>query len=582
MKEGKLGYPSVEKPWLKYYSEDDYKLGKESVTVYENIFRMNNRALNSYAINYYGNKITYGEMFRHVDGLVNTLNAVGLKKGQCINLCTGGCPEAFYTVLASSRVGTIANFINPMFSKEQMIDRINDTDSKWLFVLDVMYDYIKEAIEETCIEIVVIIPVSNSFPKPLAIVSNLKNSARNIMRKKNSCEFILWNDFVDIGKGYIGKTECDYEKDMPMIMVYSSGTTGASKGILLTNDGINATLAYYQRKEFKLNRNDTFLQMIPVWFSTGIVLSVLMPFVLGVTVIPELRFSKESFRKDLIKYRPTMTLTATSLWIYAINNIKKSINLSEMKYPISGGERLLPFDEDRINEFLQKNGCKKSIYKGYGMCELGGTISSSSDAKNYIGKPGGAGYPIINVVVSAFDIESGEELPFYEHGEIRVLSPARMKEYYKNHKATEEFFKTDKEGRVWGCTGDIGYVDEDGEVYILGRATDQYRRENGEIVFLFDIEEVILKDEAVSQCKVIDTEIEGKTELVAHIVLREGNDESVLKRIEENLGESLPIYMIPEYYKIRQSMPVHPNGKRDAEALKNDKEGLIKHNMLLP
>ena len=209
------------------------------------------------------------------------------------------------------------------------------------------------------------------------------------------------------------------------------------------------------------------------------------------------------------------------------------------------------------------------------MCELGGTVSTSSHAIEYSGKVGGAGAPILNVIASAFDISSDKELPYGQHGEIRVLSPARMKGYYKNPEATAEFFKEDAQGNVWGCTGDIGYVDEDGEVFILGRATDHFRRENGEIVFLFDIEGEILKNEAISQCKVVDIEDNGNKKLVAHLVFREGvkNEESVIASIWSELRESLPPYMVPEYYKIRSSMPVHTNGKRDVGALKRDIDG---------
>ncbi len=325
-----------------------------------------------------------------------------------------------------------------------------------------------------------------------------------------------------------------------------------------------------------IERGDTFLQMIPVWFSTGIVISVLMPLAKGSIVIPEPKFSKETFLKDLIKYEPAVTLTATSLWIYVVNS-GTNIDMSNMKYPTTGGEKILPLDELRINEYLTRNGCKKRLYKGYGMCELGSEISGDNDAPNYSGKPGGCGYPFLGATVSAFDIHTGKELPYGQHGELRVLSPARMKGYYKNPQATAEFFKTDENGNVWGCTGDIGYVDEDGEVFVLGRATDHYQRENGEIVFLFDIEEEIFKEESVNQCKVVNVKTSSGNELVAHIVFRQTNENAdlSLSRIHKHLKETLPGYMVPTYYKVRSSMPVHNNGKRDVAALREDRENLL-------
>ena len=253
-------------------------------------------------------------------------------------------------------------------------------------------------------------------------------------------------------------------------------------------------------------------------------------------------------------------------------------DFSAMKYPITGGEKVLPQDESRINKFLQEHNCKTKLYKGYGMCELGGTISSSSNASHYKEKAFGTGAPILNVTVSAFDLTTDEELTYGQHGEIRVLSPARMKGYYKNQAATDEFFYTDEQGRVWGCTGDIGYVDEDGEVFILGRATDCATLDSGKKVYLFDIEDLILQEEVLSGCKVVEVEENGHIVLAAHMTVRSeiSFDENTLaNKIFENCKEHLPIDEVPTKYKFRTSFPVHTNGKRDNNALKQEKDGFI-------
>ena len=572
------GYPSIDKPWLKYYTQEDLALQVPQCTIYQNIYERNKEFPEDIAILYYGNKIRYKALFSEVEICAKALRQIGIQPGDCVTLCTAGVPEAIYMVLACSWIGAIANFINPLFSKEQMIDRINDTEAKWIFVLDAMYFYIEAALPETCVEDVVILPATNAIPPVLSKLMYIKSEARKIVKKGNGKQrFLRWKDFCAFSSSFVGSPDVLYQPDMPTVMVYSSGSTGASKGILLTNDGINATIANYQTHSFSYRRGDRFLQMIPIWFSTGIVLSILMPLTMGITVVPEPKFSKESFANGLLKYKPNLTLTATSLWQYVISAEKmKNADFSEMKYPITGGEKVLPQDEERINHFLREHHCKSKLIKGYGMCELGGTVSTSSNASQYQEKAFGAGAPILNAIVSAFDTATDKELPYGQHGEIRVLSPARMKGYYKNPEATAEFFKEDQQGNIWGCTGDIGYVDEDGEVFILGRASDHFHRENGEIVFLFDIEAEILKNEAISQCKVVDIEDKGK-KLVAHLVFHEKveNEEDVIASIWSDLQQSLPSYMVPDYYKIRSSMPVHTNGKRDVGALREDKKNLI-------
>ena len=572
------GYPSKDKPWLKYFKEEDLKDPMPRCTVFESIYGNNKDHSKNIALNYFGNKISFEKMFSFVDKCTRSLRKIGIKRGDCVTLCTAGVPEAIYIVLACSRIGAIANFINPLFSKEQIRDRINETIAEWIFILDEIYEYIEDSIPELCVNNVVIIPVTNSVPAIASKLLYMKSKARKLLKTIHNKTIHSYNEFAEMGSDYAGELDSPYEKDTPVVMVYSSGSTGASKGILLTNDGINAIIHNHKRDVFYGRRSDTFLSMIPVWFSTGIVLSILMPLAHGVCVIPEPQFSKESFAKDLKKYKPSAALTATSLWIYVCTAEEtKDIDLSNMIYPATGGEKISKKDEVMINEFFHSHGCKVDLIKGYGMCELGSEVTGTIEAEGYKTKLGSAGYPILNSIVSAFDIKTNEELKYGEHGEIRVCSPSHMKGYYKNPEATEKYFWTDKDGITWGCTGDIGYVDEDGEVFVLGRATDSYKRENGETVYMFDIEDVIIEEATINQCKVVDIKEDGNTKLVAHIVFKDGttDQEGILQKVNQQLKDKLPEYMVPDYYKIREAMPVHPNGKRDREALVNDREGFI-------
>lgn len=578
MTEQLTGYPSKDKPWLKYFKEKDLNDPMPKCTVFKTLYDNNKNYLKNNALNYFGHKISFEKLFSHVDKCTKSLRKIGIKKGDCVTLCTAGVPEAVYIVLACSRIGAIANFINPLFSKEQVRDRINETDADWIFILDEMYHFIEDSLPEICAGNIVIIPVTNSVPAIASKLLYMKSKARKLMKTELGKKIFSYNEFADIGSDFMGELDMPYEKDTPVVMVYSSGSTGASKGIQLTNDGINAIIHNHKRDVFYGRRSDNFLSMIPVWFSTGIVLSVIMPLAHGVCVIPEPQFDKETFAKDLKKYKPTAALTATSLWIHVCtSDDNKDIDLSNMIYPATGGEKISKKDEVMINEFFKSHGCKVALIKGYGMCELGSEVTGTIAADGYRTKPGSAGYPILNSIVGIFDQETNEELKYGEHGEIRVCSPSHMKGYYKNPDATAKYFWTDERGITWGCTGDIGYVDEDGEVFVLGRATDSYRHENGKIIYMFDIEDEILEEPTINQCKVVDIQKDGKTKLAAHIVFKEdtGDKNAIIQKVHLQLKEKFPGYMVPDYYKIRPSMPVHPNGKRDAESLKQDMEDLI-------
>lgn len=568
------GYPSIDKPWINYYSQEALNSYPDDCTIYRNIYDRNKDYLGNSAINYYGNQISYSKLFDNVEKVAKSLKAYGVKKGDCVALCTSGCPESIYIVLACSKIGVLANFINPLFTTEQMKDRINDTGAEYLFIMDEMIHFVQPVFYEICVKYIIVMPIFQSMKFPISVFFKHKQNSNKGQYEVGNKK-ITWNDFINKGKTFLGETEIEYEKDRPVIMVYSSGTTGASKGIVLTNDGVNSTVTFYVSPDFPYSRKSTFLQMIPVWFSTGIVFSVLMPLCIGITVIPELTFTKENFSKDLKKYKPTMTLAATSLWLNAISDpLLANVDLSGMQYPITGGEAVRVQDERNINDFLNKHGCKSRILKGYGMCELGSTVLSTNLVYT---KEDAAGFPILHVTVAAFDINTNKELKYGERGEIRVLSPAIMKEYYKNEEATNRYFFIDDKGQKWGCTGDIGYVDEEGYVYICGRATDCFTKADRTIAYLFDSEAIILKDKAVSQCKTVQVDLDGEQKLCTHIVLKEKTDDldGIISRISKACKEALPLDEVPQGYKIRENMPVHSNGKRNNEALKMEKDGYI-------
>ena len=550
------GYPSVDKPWLKYYSEEAINSVPFEGSIYHHIRMKNENSLNNYALQYFSKKITYNVLFEKVDGVAAALAYEGIKKGDIVILLMTSCPENVYLFLAINKIGAIANMINPLFSKKQIRDNINNVEAKLMFVLDQFYSKISDISKELCVKKTVIIPIVNSMPPITKILAGIRLNKKIDFNMK----VISWKAFLQFKKEIASVNE----SELPAIMVYSSGTTGASKGIVLTNKGVNTTIAYYENTGFEYKREHTFLQIIPIWFSTGAVFCLFMPLCLGVCTILEPVFNEANFVKDILKYKPNMIMGATSQWLYLLKRLKgKKLDLSFITYPITGGEKILEKTETELNNLLSENKCNFRLIKGYGMCELGSTVTS--DTLKYY-KYGSVGFPITNVTVAAFDIKKNLECRYNERGEIRVLTPSRMKEYYKQPKATQKFFWKDSEGKEWGCTGDIGYVDEDGFVWVEGRATDYFVSKTGKKIFCFDIEDVILEDEQVEQCEVIGIEEENYSVPYAFIVIKyeQVDTEKILERCKSKLdAESVPVGI-----RVIDSFPVSLSGKRDLDKLR--------------
>lgn len=564
MEEKKLtGFASIDKPWLKYYSEEAINAVTPQCSIYQNIYNANADHPSDVALLYYGKKITYEQLFVEIDKVAKAFIANGVNCGENVVLCMPAMPETLYAILALNKIGANAVMLNPLFTEEQLTARIAETDAKILLVVNELYERVEKVIPKTTIKTVVSCAAVNSFG---AIVKLLKKV------KTIPCT-VPWNDFVKKGKGAT-ITVPDYEANRPAIMVYSSGTTGASKGIQLTNDGVNSTIKEGVQIGFDWQRGDKWFSQVPVWFSTGICASMLVPLKYGITIILEPLYDFEIFYQHIIKYKPNFMITACGLLDYLMTKQPEADAYKEFKFLCAGGEYVTPSAEKKYNDWLKDNGNHYGFFKGYGMCECGGTVTASSPKSNAVGS---AGTPTPNVVVSAFDLETGKELKYGERGEIRVLTPSRMLGYYKNPAATAEYFHEDEQGRVWACTGDMGYVTEDGSVYVDGRISSSYKNTAGETIYLFDIERAVLGVEQVRQCKTVVSEIKGQRTHVAHIVLTDGADEkTALKTIKEHCENKLLANHVPTLVKLYDTaLPVAPSGKLNVTQMENDRDNLV-------
>lgn len=558
------GYASIDKPWLKYYSKDAINAEFPKCSIYENIYKANKEYDNEIALIYYGKKITYKKLFCKVDKVSKSLISYGVRCGDNVGICMPAMPETIYLILALNKIGANANMLNLTFAEEELITLINSTETKLLFIVSEAFNQLKNVISKSnCTDIIAVSAVNslNIFTKVIKRVKKIQNA-------------ITWDDFIKNGKHNFFETPV-YVPNRPAIMVYSSGTTGASKGIQLTNDSVNATITEGMYIGFKWNRQDRCIAVVPIWFSTGICAQILMPLHHGITVILEPLYDFKIFYQHIEAWHPNFTITAIGLADYLMNEKEMNDAYKYFKYFVIGGEYITSVMENKLNQWLRKNGSIEKIHKGYGMCELGGTVTATHYKCNEIGS---AGIPTPHVIVAAFDLDTGKELKYRERGEIRVLSPCKMLGYYKKKEETEKFFHTDLSGRVWCCTGDMGYVTEDGCLYVDGRIESSYKNEEGDIIYLFDIERAILNIEQVRQCRVVVSKVNGVNIHVAHIVLTDAADRiSVLSNIKEYCSNNLQKNHMPTLLKLYNSaLPVSKAGKVDIIKMQNDVVDLVR------
>ena len=558
------GYPSIDKPWLKYHDKRGITDTPNIINIYKDLYEQNKDQMNQTAIIYFGAKITFRELFKNVDKTAQALKANGIKKGDFVTICAAGTPEVLYMFYALAKIGAVSNFMSPFFDKEQMLDRISDCNSKMIVVMDSFYENVKDTIKSSNIEKTILLPTLNSFPLGL-MEKKIKTS--------NEKE-ILWNDFIKEGKNEIVPKTVEIEKQMPLVLVYSSGTTGASKAILLTHDGFCNTAFAYPRCSVKVVRGGTYYQIVPPWFSTGISTSIHLTLVQGGTLFMDPRFDRKVFVSNMLKYNFTGTLASVTLFQAFMDEelLDKKGSLSNLTGAFQGGEKEELQDKRGVEKVFKNYGAKSPLLNGYGQCECGAGFTTQT---RFTPSNTTAGVPIPGVKIGIFDKEHNE-LPYNTRGEIYACTPCGMKEYYNNQKATEEYFYYDLAGDKWSRTGDIGIININGELEVQGRAID-YSMINDKKIYNFDIEDVVLKNENIQNCDVF-TDYED--DLVCHIILKKKvkniDEIELIKELQKNIYEKYDdIDYVPNKFKFRESFPIANFSKKDTKSMKAEKDGFI-------
>ena len=564
------GIPSVDRPWKKYYKDNDININNKR-TVFEEVFTKNQDHQDDLALQFFMSNINYKEFFNKISQVSKSFREYGVKKGNFVTICAAGIPEIVYSFYALSKIGAIANMISPFFDYKDLVDRIEDCESDILIIMDEFYERLKPAIKKSRIKNVIVLPTLNS--------SILKYFSKKYKLDANSNE-LYWNQFIKDGKYQKESMSIKYEPNLPLAMVYSSGSTGASKGILLSNDSFQNSVHAYHKSGVELERGYKFYQIIPPWFSTGLSTSIHLPLSCGITVFMDPRFERDVFIKNIVKAKPNYTVAPTSMYEgFLDEKLIKNKDLSYFIYPFEGGEPLRKQMADQIEHVFSKHNSPVKLRVGYGQCECGATITTETANTDH--SMNSVGIPLPGVTIGIFN-ESNEELSYYERGRILVNTPCSMIEYFKNEEATEKYFYVDKNGVKWNCTGDIGYIDDKGNLHVEGRETDFTMVDNQKI-YNFDIENAIMSCKGIKMCEVCEGVTKGA--LTAHIIFEDeimnnlrnpsdiiGNLKIIQASIFEQLGDEKKV---PYIYKIRDNFPYAKSGKRDMQSIIKEEDGFI-------
>ena len=561
--------PSIAKPWMKHYDPEWAKRPIPECSIYDQLKESAGHTPDQTALMYYGTEITYSQMMQKIDQYAAAFDALGVKAGEYVSFYTVSFPETIYAIYGLNKIGAVSNLIDVRTDKNHSKEFIAKAKSKVLVAVDIMFNKVEGALDELGIEKVIIQSAADSLPffKSLAVrhktKTNIRYDGKRIIKNK---------DFAKMG---LGKSveEIPYEKNRPAVVTRTGGTTGVSKGVLLTNDSLNAVYANF-RDVVGTGKGNRFLNFLPLGASYGIACGIHMGLCMNVVDILIPKFTPDEFADLVYTYKPAYIIGVPIFYENLMHSEKmKNFDLSFTIAMAAGGDSANLAFEKRLREFTKERGAKYPLAQGYGMSE--GSSAVAFGVFN-IHKDGSAGIPCVHTTISIFKPGTTEELDIGELGEICITGPTLMKEYLDEPEETAHVMWKHPDGQIWVHSGDIGYIDEDGFLFLKGRIKRSVVRFDGHKSYPVQIEAVVKTHPMVKNCCVVPiqdmTHEQGELPLILAEPADEfkGDRETMREEILEICKEGIEERSQPAGCEIIDKIPMTTIGKVDVKKLTDE------------
>lgn len=563
-KEKKLSfekYESVVKTdWYKYYNNIAKHLEYPDISIYEMLERNSLKRKNLIAYNYFGNKRTYEDLLNEIDACSKSLKKIGVNSKDRVTICMPNTPEAVASFYAVNKIGAVASMIHPLSAENEIKYYLNVADSKILIAVDLAWQKISHILEDTKVEKVIIISVKESMPFFLKTGYQL-TSGRKIKKPVSGGKVIYWNDFIEMGKDYKKSTKVNLKGKEEAVILYSGGTSGYPKGILLSNLNFNALALQSIEACGCLKEGYKVLSIMPIFHGFGLGICIHTVFNFGGCAVILPQFSAKTFHKLLKKYKPNVIAGVPTLYEALINNKNmQKMDLSYLKCVISGGDSLSVNLKRKLDNFLQSHGADIQVREGYGLTEC--VTGSCLTPTNYY-KEGSIGIPYPDTYYKIVKPGTEEVLGYNEDGEIVLSGPSVMIGYLKAREETNKTLKKHKDGLIWLHTGDLGCMDEEGFVYFKQRIKRMIIS-SGYNIYPQHIENIIDSHPDVLMSCVVGIPHPYKQQVAkAFIVLKDGvlETDELKEEIMNHCKKDLAKYSLPADIEFRKSLPKTLVGK---------------------
>lgn len=548
-------------PWLKNYGDVPFNLEYFDGSMWEAVRNIAHRYPKLVALDFMGLSTTYEELERQVYICAKALRAIGVRPKDRVTICMPNCPQTVIMFYAVNLIGGVSNMIHPLSSENEIQFFINHSKSVCALTMDMFYkkfETIRPGLKT--LKTLIIARIPDALGPAMKLGYSL-TQGRKIEKLPKNAPIITWSELIKQGKSYVGEYVATVRKDDPAVILYSGGTTGTTKGILLSNFNFNALKEQIIATNPIFAPGDKMLAVMPMFHGFGLGVTIHSMLANGGRCILVPRFTAETYAKDIVKHRCNFIAGVPTLYEALLRQPRMNgADLSCLKGVFSGGDSLSVELKKRFDSFLKEHNAGIQVREGYGTTEC---VTASCLTPLHLYKEGSIGQPFPDTYYKIVDVGTNIELPYGKEGEICISGPSVMLGYLDQPEETANTLRLHGDGRIWLHTGDLGSMDDEGFIYFKQRIKRMIIT-SGYNVYPSQIENILDGYEAIQMSCVIGVPDPYKMQKVkAFVMLKPGYEKSEKTKEEILLycKKNIAKYAMPYDIEFRDSLPKTLVGK---------------------
>ena len=567
--------PNVKAPWKAHLGDVPFHLDYFKGSMFEAVKAAAERFPNHVAFDFMGRATTYAVMLREIENCAKSLKTIGVRAGDAVTIALPNCPQAIYMLYAVNLVGGVANMVHPLSAEKEIENYLNASGSVTAITLDQFYDKFERVRENTPLVNIIIASIRDALSRHVR-AGYMLTEGRKIEKIPDSAPVIRWAEFMRLGRACFWNYKVRRAGPDPAVILYSGGTTGESKGVVLTNRNFNALAQQICATNPMFRPGDKMLAALPIFHGFGLGVCIHSMLFNGGRAVLVPRFTAASYAKLITKYRCNFIAGVPTLYeaLLRLKNMDKA-DLSSLKGVFSGGDSLSVELKKKFDRFLYDHRSAVQVREGYGATE---TVSACCLTPVHMHKEGSIGLPFPDTYMKIVKPGTDEELPYGQEGEILLAGPAVMKEYANAPEETAKTLRTHADGLTWVYTGDLGFMDEEGFIYFKGRAKRMIVA-SGYNVYPAQIENVLDAHADVQMSCVIGVPDAYRMQKVkAFVQLAPGVPASgeTRRRLMEHCRKHIAKYAMPYEIEFRETLPKTQIGKVAYRVLEEEELAKLK------